>query len=155
MRLSNDECWSRVRAADHGVLCTMGSHRTIDAVPVCFTVVSKVIVTPIDRVKPKSTTDLSRLKNLEREATATMLCERWNRQDWSQLWWVRVHLARRSGHDISDPLLDECEGALRDKYAQYRDAEFAELVLFDVTSLLGWAAGDASNRQAGEIDPLM
>ncbi len=79
----------------------------------------------------------------------------WNRQDWSQLWWVRVHLARRSGHDISDPLLDECEGALRDKYAQYRDAEFAELVLFDVTSLLGWAAGDDADPQAGETDPLM
>ena len=155
MRLSKDECWSRVRAADHGVLCTSGARQTIDAVPVCFTVVSKVIVTPIDRVKPKSTTDLGRLKNLERDATATLLCEQWDRQDWSQLWWVRAHLARRSGHDVSDSLLEECEGALRDKYAQYRDADFAELVLFDVTSLLGWAAGEAADPQAVEIDPLM
>ena len=151
MRLSKDECWSRVRAADHGVLCTTGAGQTIDAVPVCFAVVSKVIVTPIDRVKPKTTTDLGRLKNLERDATATLLCEHWNRQDWSQLWWVRVHLARRSGHG-NDPLLDECEGALRDKYAQYRDEEFAELVLFDVMSLIGWAAG---RPQSGETDPLM
>ena len=155
MRLSNEECWSRVRAADHGVLCTTGVRRTIDAVPVCFTVVSKAIVTPIDRVKTKSTTDLGRLKNLERDATATLLCEQWNRQDWSQLWWVRVRLAWKSGHDVSDLLLDECERALRDKYAQYRDADFAELVLFDVTSLLGWAAGDDGDPQAGETDPLM
>jgi hypothetical protein len=155
MRLSKEECWRRVRAADHGVLCTSGARQTIDAVPVCFTVVSKVIVTPIDRVKAKSTTDLGRLKNLERDATATLLCERWDGRDWSQLWWVRVHLARQSGHDVSDPLLDECEGALRDKYAQYRNADFAELVLFDVTSLTGWAAGEAADAQAVEIDPLM
>ncbi len=147
MRLSNDECWSRVRAADHGVLCTTGARQTIDAVPVCFVVVSKVIATPIDRVKPKATTDLGRLKNLERNASATLLCEHWNRHDWSQLWWVRVHVVRRSGHDVRDTLIDECDGALRDKYAQYRDSDFAELVLFDVTSLLGWSAVGA---QAGE-----
>ena len=155
MRLSSDECWSRVRASDHGVLCTTGARGTIDAVPVCFAVVSKVIVTPVDRVKPKSTTDLVRLKNLERDAAATLLCEQWNLHDWSQLWWVRVHLARKSGHDVSAPLLDECEGSLRAKYAQYRDADFAKLVLFDATSLLGWAAGDAAVPQAEETDPLM
>ena len=140
MRLSNSECWNRLRAADHAVLCTTGARQTIDAVPVCFAVVSKVIVTPIDRVKPKTTTDLGRLKNLERDATATLLCEQWNRHDWSELWWVRVQLMRRPGHDVSGPLLDDCEGAMRDKYVQYRDAEFADLVLFDVKSLLGWAA---------------
>jgi hypothetical protein len=153
MRLSSDECWSHVRLADHGVLCTTGARQTIDAVPVCFAVVSKVIVTPIDRVKPKSTTDLGRLKNLERDATATLLCERWNREDWSQLWWVRLHLVRRSGHDVGESLPDECAGALRDKYAQYRDAvDIAELVFFDVKSMLGWAA---AGPQAGETDPLM
>jgi hypothetical protein len=152
VRLSDSECWTRVRAADHAVLCTTGARQTIDAVPVCFAVLAKVIVTPIDRVKPKTTTDLGRLKNLERDATATLLCDHWNRQDWSRLWWVRVHLMRRPGHDVSDPLLEECEGALRDKYTQYRDADFAELVVFDVKSLLGWAAVSA---QAGETDPLM
>jgi hypothetical protein len=153
MHLSTDECWSRIRAAEHGILCTTGAREAIDAVPVCFAVVSKVIVTPIDRVKPKTTTDLSRLRNLGRDAAATLLSEHWNRQDWSELWWVRARLTRRSGHDASDSLLEECEGALRNKYAQYRDSDFAELVLFDVKSLLGWAA--AGGTQAGETDPLM
>ena len=152
MRLSNDECWNRVRAADHGVLCTTGAHQTIDAVPVCFAVVSKVIVTPIDRVKPKTTTELGRLKNLERDAAATLLCDHWNRQDWSQLWWGRVNLVRRPGRDVSEPLLEECERALRDKYPQYRDADLAELVLFEVTSVLGWAAAGPQTR---ETAPLM
>ena len=32
------------------------------------------------------------------------------------------------------------KSALREKYAQYREAEFVELVVFDVVSLIGWAA---------------
>jgi hypothetical protein len=152
MRLSSDECWSRIRSADHGVLCTTGAHRKIDAVPVCFALVSEVLVTPVDRVKPKATTDLGRIKNLDRDASATLLCEHWDRHDWSQLWWVRAHLVRRSGHDVSGSLLEECERALRDKYTQYRETGFAQLVLFDVTSLVGWAAIDP---QAGATDPLM
>jgi hypothetical protein len=152
MRLSNDECWSYLRSADHGVLCTAGERGTIAAVPVCFAVVSKVIVTPVDRVKPKTTTDLGRLKNLARDPAATVLFEKWNRDDWSQLWWVQAHLFRRSANDVSTSLLDECGGALRDKYPQYRSADFAELVLFDVGSLVGWAAVDA---QAGATEPLI
>ena len=152
MRLSSDECWNGVRAADHGVFCTTGADRKIDAVPVCFAVVSQLMVTPIDRVKPKGTTDLGRLKNLDRDASATLLCEHWDRHDWSRLWWVRAHLVRRSGHDVSGSLLEECDGALRDKYPQYRETDFAELVVFDVTSLIGWRA---VGPQAGATDPLM
>jgi hypothetical protein len=130
----------------------MGADRKVDAVPVCFALVSKVLVTPVDRVKPKTTTNLGRLKNLDRDASATLLCEHWDRLDWSQLWWVRAHLVRRSSHDVGGSLLEECESALRDKYAQYREAGFAQLVLFDVTSLVGWTA---IGPQAGATDPLM
>ena len=144
-----DDCWSLVRAADHGILCTTGADRKIDAVPVCFAVVSQLLATPVDRVKPKTTTNLSRLENLDRDASATFLCEQWDRHDWSRLWWVRAHLVRRTGRDVSGSLLDECDRALRDKYTQYRDADFAELLLFDVTSLIGWAA---VGPQAGTTD---
>ena len=130
----------------------MGADRKVDAVPVCFAVVSEVVVTPIDRVKPKATTELARLKNLDRDASATLLCEHWDRHDWSQLWWVRAYLARRSGHDVSGTLLEECDRALRDKYPQYRETDFARLVVLDVASLIGWGAG---GRQAEGTDPLM
>jgi hypothetical protein len=119
---------------------------------VCFAVVSQVLVTPVDRVKPKATTDLSRIKNLDRDASATLLCEHWDRHDWLRLWWVRAHLVRRTGHDVGGSMLEECDRALRDKYTQYRETDFAQLVLFDVTSLLGWAA---VGPQAGATDPLM
>lgn len=142
MRLTTEQCWALLRPGEHATLCTLNAKGTIDAVPVCFAVVGKVVATPIDRVKPKDTTALARLKNLDRDATATLLCDQWDRDDWSRLWWVRAHMARRSGHDVSVRLLEDCERALRAKYAQYRDSAFAEVVVFDVGGLTGWSARD-------------
>ena len=143
MRLTDHQCWEQLPRADHGVLCTAGAGGAIDAVPVCFAVVAKVIASPVDRVKPKDTTDLGRVKNLDRQATATLLCERWSRHDWSRLWWVRARLVRRPDHDVRASQLEECEAALRERYYQYRGVNFAGLLVFDVTSLTGWAAKEA------------
>jgi hypothetical protein len=109
-------------------------------VPVCYAVVSERIITPVDRIKPKTTTDLGRLRNLDRNGTATLLCDEWNGSDWSQLWWVRARLARRTNSADPEGSLSAYAGALREKYAQYRETEFVELIVFDVVSLIGWAA---------------
>ena len=147
--MTTDDCWRAVRAADHGVLCTSNPQGTIDAVPVCFAVITKLVVTPIDRVKPKSTTELGRLRNLDQDATATLLCERWDPDDWSRLWWVRAHLVRRPGHDITERQHEEGELALREKYVQYEDTEFAELVYLDVEALVGWSAAADPEAEPG------
>ena len=143
MRLTDDQCWDHVARADHGVLCTSGARGAIDAVPLCFAVVGKVIASPVDMVKPKDTTELGRVKNLDRQATATLLCERWSRHDWSRLWWVRAHLVCKAGRDVQASLLEECETALRERYYQYRGVNFDGHLVFDVTSLTGWAAKEA------------
>jgi PPOX class probable F420-dependent enzyme len=145
MRLAHDDCWSRLRSAEHGILCTLGPEDTIDAVPICYAVVSERIVTAIDRIKPKASTELGRLRNLDRNPKATLLCDEWNGSDWSQLWWVRARLTRRVGGDNLESSFDAYERALREKYVQYRDAEFVELVVFDVASLIGWAAAQAED----------
>jgi hypothetical protein len=142
VRLTRAECWDRVRAADHGVLCTSGPRQSIAAVPVCFAVVDDAIASPVDTVKSKETTDLQRLANLERNPAATLLCEHWDGADWSRLWWVRAQLHLVGEDRFSGAFRRECEAALRTKYEQYRVAEFAHLLVFDVTSLLGWRAGD-------------
>jgi hypothetical protein len=147
VRLTNDRCWEHLARADHGVLCTAGARGVIGAVPVCFAVVGKVIASPVDLVKPKDTTELGRLKNLDREATATFLCERWSRHDWSQLWWVRAQIRRRSGHDVNAALRAQCEAALRARYYQYRGVDFADLLVFDVESLTGWSAQEGSGTR--------
>jgi hypothetical protein len=146
MRLSDEECWSRLRSAEHGILCTSGAADVIDAVPVCYAVVTERVVSPIDRIKPKTTTDLGRLRNLDRNGSATLLCEEWNGCDWSQLWWVRAHLARgTTGHDTGGSV-EAYERALREKYALYGETEFVELLVFDVVSLIGWAAADPADE---------
>ena len=149
MRMSDDDNWRHLSAADHGILCTSNRQRGIDAVPVCFAVVARVVATPVDRVKPKETTELARLRNLEHDTRATLLCEHWDREDWSGLWWVRAHLVRRPDHDVSARQREECEHALREKYPQYLRSEFADVVFFDVSTLVGWSAGAIRTTGAG------
>ena len=48
------------------------------------------IVIPIDAVKPKAGQRLQRLRNLDTDARAVLLVDRYD-EDWSKLWWVRVH----------------------------------------------------------------
>ena len=121
----------------------------IDAVPVCFAVASQLIATPVDRVKPKSTTGLQRLRNLDHDATATLLCERWDPDDWSRLWWVRAHLVRRPDHHVTERQREEGARALREKYPQYTDAEFADVVYLDVKALVGWSAAADPGAEPG------
>jgi hypothetical protein len=135
VRLTTGECWDRVRGAEHGVLCTTNAAGGIDAVPTCLAVVGTRIATPIDTVKPKATTDLARRANLERDANATLLCEHWDADDWSRLWWVRARLVR-----LPVPDIDEYETALRAKYPQYRTVAFAAILVFGVADVVGWSA---------------
>jgi hypothetical protein len=140
VRLTEGNCWARLRAADHGVLCTTNVTGGADAVPTCLAVVGSRITTPIDTVKPKRTTDLVRMANLERNAAATLLCEHWDRDDWSRLWWVRARLARLPELVVDDPLRDECWEMLRTKYPQYAGVDFAAVLVFDVVEVTGWSA---------------
>ena len=62
---------------------------------------------------------------------------------------MKAQLARRSGHDLSVTLREECEAELRRNYFQYRGSEFADLLVFNVKSVSGWAASedpDAARR---------
>ncbi|HEY5384698.1 MAG TPA: hypothetical protein VIJ56_05635 [Acidimicrobiales bacterium] len=138
MGLTTDDCWDRVRGADHGVLCTTNAAGAIDAVPTCLAVVGERIATPIDTVKPKATTDLARRANLDRDPSATLLCEHWDAGDWTRLWWVRARLVRVPSADSDD--VDQYEAALRAKYPQYATAGFAAVLVFDVADLVGWSA---------------
>ena len=137
MRLTTGECWARVGAAEHGILCTTNAAGGIDAVPTCLAVVGGRIAAPIDTVKPKTTTELGRRANLERDPGGTLLCEHWDARDWSRLWWVTARLVL-----LSVPDVDEYEAALRAKYMQYRTVDFAAVLVFDVLDVVGWSAAD-------------
>jgi PPOX class probable F420-dependent enzyme len=135
VRLDDETCWARLRSRSHGVLGTVHASRGLDLVPVVFAVLGDDIVVPIDTVKPKSTTKLQRLANIEHDARCSMLVDHYD-DDWAQLWWVRVH-ARATVIDPSDAQ----RAALAARFSQYTAASsVASAIVLHVESINGWSA---------------
>jgi PPOX class probable F420-dependent enzyme len=85
-------------------------------VPVVFALRDDVVYTAVD-AKPKTTTRLRRLANIERNPQVSVLVDHYA-DDWKQLWWVRIDgiaaihrdgQAMHTGYEL-----------LRAKYAQYQ-----------------------------------
>lgn len=137
MRLDETAARARLAAHDHGVLCTVHPERGVDAVPVVYAFDGVHVGIPIDRVKPKSGTRLQRERNLEADPRATLLIEHWDRDDWSQLWWVRAELRRTMDAHAAEGTLAE---RLVTAFDQYRGAPFAGWLVFRVVGVVGWSA---------------
>ena len=139
MRL--DETGARMRLAshDHGILCTVHADRGVDAVPVAFYVDDDGYVgIPVDRVKPKSTWRLQRERNLEADPRATLLAEHWDRNDWSQLWWVRAQVRWQA--DPGKAMTSALASGLAERYPQYRDQPFVRILVMRIVGVTGWSA---------------
>jgi hypothetical protein len=136
--LDRPQCEALLAGAGHGVLGTVHPRRGVDAVPVCFAVDRSTVAVPIDTVKPKRSSHLQRSTNLDADGRAVLLCEHWDPVDWSRLWWVRAFLARA---DLDPAGRDRLEQGLSEKYPQYRDRPFAELLTFRITEIDGWSGG--------------
>jgi PPOX class probable F420-dependent enzyme len=142
MRLTEDDARTRVAGHDHGILCTVHPERGVDAVPVVYALDGEgYLGVPIDRVKPKATSALQRIRNLEADPRATLLVEHWDAADWSRLWWVRVGL-RWQGDDVADQE-NTLAARLADRYPQYRDRPFDRVLVLHILGLTGWAASPA------------
>jgi PPOX class probable F420-dependent enzyme len=138
MRLTADEARARLTANDHGVLCTVHPQRGVDAVPVVYAVDSEdYIGVPVDRVKQKASSRLQREYNLADDPRATLLVEHWDRDDWSQLWWVRAELRWQPDATGRARTLAELLAA---RFDQYRDQPFERVVVLRMVAVSGWAA---------------
>jgi PPOX class probable F420-dependent enzyme len=137
VHLSKDEALRRAAAADHGILATLNPAHGADLVPACFAIDGDRLAVPVDSVKPKGSTALGRIRNLERDPRATLLVERWDRDDWSRLWWVRLLLVRT---DEPAGRVAALERALRERYPQYASAPFVEVLTFRIDHVGGWSA---------------
>ncbi|HET9125707.1 MAG TPA: pyridoxamine 5'-phosphate oxidase family protein [Solirubrobacteraceae bacterium] len=138
MRLSDEEALARLRAHDHGVLCTVHPKRGVDVIPVVYVIdPDGYVALPIDRVKPKLAPRLQRERNLERDPRAALLAERWDASDWTKLWWVRAQLRHEPDPGEREPAL---AAALAGRYPQYRgEAPFVRLLVLRIVGLTGWA----------------
>ncbi|MEV6410776.1 TIGR03668 family PPOX class F420-dependent oxidoreductase [Kribbella sp. NPDC051718] len=135
MRLTADSCRERFTAADHAYLASIspGDPLRPHLVPVVFALAADVVVIAVDQ-KPKSTTDLRRLRNISANPQVALLCDRYD-ADWRQLWWVRA-----DGHarvDASDPAALELLAA---KYPQYRtDPPRGPVITVTIETWSGWS----------------
>ena len=137
MNLDPSEARRRFAAAPVARLATVGPAGQPHLVPVTFTVDGDHVYTAVD-AKPKSTSDLRRLRNIAADPRVALLADHYE-ADWAELWWARA--------DGTASVLDrpaDMAGPLRlltARYPQYRASTPAgPVICVQVTRWTGWAA---------------
>lgn len=116
-------------------LATVDEQGLPHLVPVVFAMRGDTVVFAVDH-KPKRTTNLRRLRNIEATGRVSLLVDHYD-EDWTRLWWVRADGTARV---LSDDDRDEPVGWLVAKYDQYTGRPPAgPVVRIDVTTWRGWA----------------
>jgi PPOX class probable F420-dependent enzyme len=133
MRLDEVSCRARVAAARVGRLATVGPELWPHVVPVTYVVHGDELFIGIDQ-KPKSTTALKRLRNIEVHERVAVLVDEYD-EDWTHLWWVRVDgVARVVASDAA------AVGLLVAKYPQYEaDPPRGPVIAIRADRWSGWA----------------
>jgi PPOX class probable F420-dependent enzyme len=140
--LSSSEARERFAAARVARLATADARGWPHLVPVAFAVDADIVYSVVD-AKPKRTTALRRLANVEENPRVALLVDHYDDADWDALWWVRADGVARVIDPGSDVEAERAEAAravalLRARYPQQR-ATGAVLVV-DVERWTGWAA---------------
>jgi len=105
-----------------GRLATADARGNPHVVPVCFALAGSLYIT-IDE-KPKSGRPLKRLRNMTENASVAFVVDRYD-DDWTQLGWVM--LRGRAEILANGPEHDHAQALLRERYAQYRSMQLANL----------------------------
>ena len=126
-----------VAQARVGRLATVRPDGSPHVVPVTFALDGDRLLTAVDR-KPKTTTALQRLANLEAEPRASLLVDHYD-EDWRQLWWLRLDGLATVVRDEAEvePLVDR----LAEKYEHYcRARPHGPVIVLAVQSVRSWSA---------------
>ena len=133
------------------MLSTRHTRRGVDAVPVVFAVLPggarepRRLVIPVDAVKAKRSPRLQRVVNIERDPRCVLLVDHYE-DDWTRLWWVRVHGRARWWEWSEDAgragLAAAARATLADRYPQYRPSgSVVGGLVMEVTEIQGWRGG--------------
>jgi PPOX class probable F420-dependent enzyme len=137
MRLGDEEARKRFVAARVARLATAGADGVPHLVPVTFAVVGDVIFFAVDH-KPKTTTDLRRLRNIAANPAVSFLADEYD-EDWAHLWWVRADGTARLLETAADRAAPVRR--LQEKYPQYRDHPPTGIVVATtVSTWRGWSS---------------
>ncbi len=129
---------SLLAAAPVARLATLRPDGSPRLVPITFVLLDGLIWSAVDEVKPKTTTRLARLADVERDPRVGVVVDHYS-DDWSALWWVRVDgtAAVHEGGERCARALD----ALAAKYPAYAATPPSGPVLVVTpTRWAGWAA---------------
>lgn len=133
-----------VRSARVARLATVRPDGRPHLVPITFALVDdETLVFAVD-AKPKRSTDLQRLRNIEAHPSVSVLVDSYG-DDWSALWWVRLDGVAEMVR--SEPRRSQLVEPLVTKYEQYRTARPREAVVaVRIESTATWAADGRANR---------
>jgi PPOX class probable F420-dependent enzyme len=135
--VDTQEMFRRVQAARVGHLATVGADGQPHLVPVCFALTDDVAYTAVDD-KPKRSTRLRRIANVEATGRACLLVDRYD-EDWARLWWVRLDCHARV---VADPAeASRATAALVAKYPQYAARPpSGPVIALDILRRRAWSA---------------
>ena len=141
LKLTAAEARQRFAAAPVARLATVGPAGRPHLVPVTFAVDGDHVYTAVD-AKPKTTTNLRRLRNIRRDPRVAVLADNYE-ADWDRLWWARAEgLASILGEPAGRARPLELLAA---RYPQYRvNPPAGPVIAIAVERWTGWAASDRS-----------
>lgn len=137
MRLSQQECRTRLTAARVARLASVDAQGQPHLVPVTFAVDGATLFFAVDH-KPKPSTDLRRLRNIAANPKVSLLVDHYE-EDWRRLWWVRADglarvLAPQEGKQGAVALLVA-------KYEQYQALRpTGDVIRVELSTWRGWSA---------------
>lgn len=138
--MDGDDARARFSVARVARLATVNPSAEPHLVPIVFVAVGDTLYNVVD-AKPKRTTELKRLANVEANPEVCVLVDHYDDADWRLLWWVRGDGFGRVLHP-DDAEAQRAIDALAAKYQQYREQRPNGPVLaIDVRRWSGWAAG--------------
>ncbi|HTU75740.1 MAG TPA: TIGR03668 family PPOX class F420-dependent oxidoreductase [Trebonia sp.] len=136
MNLSTQDARALLATVRVARLATVSPDGQPHLVPVTFAADGDRVYIAIDH-KPKTTTNLKRLRNISHNPRVSLLADHYE-DDWAQLWWVRVDGQARvlAGADREGPV-----DLLASKYGQYAEQRpDGPVISIEVTRWTAWAS---------------
>ncbi len=132
------EPWERelLQTSPVARLATVASDGRPHLVPVCYALVGERIAIAVDE-KPKSGTNLARLRNIDRDSRVSLLIDRYD-EDWAKLAWLRID--GEANVEPTGSLNPAALAALRMRYKPYgaMDLEGRPLIMVRPTRVASW-----------------
>ena len=126
-----------------GRLATVDDHGQPHAIPICFALVDKTLISPLDEkaqtVGPRA---LRRVQNIGTNPHVAVIVDRYD-EDWSRLGWVQIR-GRATLLETDTTAHSTAVDTLREKYDQYADHALEErpAIQIEPGSVSSW--GDLS-----------